>query len=228
MLPTVKSNIVISEPSKVKGMKVRLSGIDPAQFPALNGDYQTVKGDKVEIRRYVEEEVKKDTYDIPYAGDDMKPYLEPTPWVQSEDPKIKDFSKAVRGGLTDAVLVAGSFTGRMYGWLEKQPSTLVPTALDAHKYRVGECLEHTVLYTAAARAAGLPARMVAGLVPVRGVFYFHTWVEVWIGRWVAVDPARGEWPASAARIRFVTGDMEDLLAFIHQIGKIQIQVVEYS
>ncbi|MEK6775487.1 MAG: transglutaminase domain-containing protein [bacterium] len=228
MLPMVKSNIVISEPSKVKEMKVRLSGIDPAQFPVLNGDYQTLKGDQVEIRRYTEEEVKKDTYDIPYAGKDLKPYLEPTPWVQSDDPKIKNFSKAVRGGLTDAAMVAGIFTGRMYGWIQAQPSTQVPTALDAQKFRVGECLEHTVLYTAAARAAGLPTRMVAGLVPVRGVFYFHTWVEVWIGRWVAVDPARGEWPASAARIRFVTGDMETLLAFIHQIGQIRIEVLEVS
>jgi len=226
MLPTVKSNIVISEPSKVKGMTVRIEGIDPARFPALNGDDQTVNGDRVEIRRYTEEEVKKDTYDLPYAGDDMKPYLEPTPWVQSDDPKIKEFSKAVRGGLTDAALVSGSLTGRMYGWIQAQPSALIPTALDAHKYRAGECLEYTVLYTAAARAAGLPTRMVAGLVPVRGLFYFHTWAEVWIGRWVPVDPTRGEWPAGAARIRFVTGGMEDLLAFIREIGKIRIQVLE--
>lgn len=250
MLPTVKSNIVISEPSKVKGMKVRISGIDSARFPELNGDYQTVNGDRIEVRRYEEEEIKKDSYDIPYGGSDtepnpqptpwlvlttswimgkydpMKHYLEPTPWVQSDDPKIKNFSKAVRGSVTDAAMVAGIFTGRMYGWIQSQPSTQVPTALDAHKYRVGECLEHTVLYTAAARAAGLPTRMAAGLVPVRGVFYFHTWAEVWIGRWVPVDPARGEWPASAARIRFVTGDMETLLAFIHQIGQIRIEVLE--
>src|SRR5204863_7954581 len=33
-------------------------------------------------------------------------------------------------------------------------------------------------YVALARAAGLPARTAAGLVPVHGRFYYHAWAEV--------------------------------------------------
>jgi len=226
MVPTIESNQIISDPAKVKRMKVRLSGVDPVRFPGLNGGYQTLNGDVVEIRSYSEEELKNDSYETPYQGDDLNEYLQSTPWVQSDAPEIKKFSKVVRGGVTDANLTAGVFLGRMYGWISRQPSTRIPTALDAHKFRFGECLENTVLYTAIARAAGLPTRMVAGLLPIRNHFYYHTWPEVWFGRWVPVDPTRGEWPASAARIRFVSGDMEDLVSFTDIINQIEIEVME--
>ncbi len=226
MVPTIKSNQIISEPAKVRRMKVRLSGIDSASFPDLDGGYQTLSGDIVEIRRFYEKELEKESYELPYIGGDLQPYLEPTVWIQSDEPKIKEFSKAAKAGLTDAAKVAGAFTGRMYSWINKQPTARIPTAMDAYKLRIGESLEHTVLYTAMARTIGIPARMAAGLAPIRGLFFFHTWPEVWIGRWVAVDPTRGEWPASAARIRFVTGDMEDLVSFTEIINQIEIEVLE--
>ncbi len=227
-VPTIESNQIISEPSKVKAMKVRLSGIEPGDFPALDGDYQTLIGNILSVRRVDEEEFEPESYELPYNQGDLSPYLGPTRWVQTNEESIEKFSKAVRGGVSDAKTAAGAFVGRMYGWIKREPVPRIPTSLDARNSRVGECLENTVLYTATARAAGLPTRMVAGLVPIRGVFYFHTWPEVWIGRWVPADPTRGEWPASAARIRFVIGDMEELVDFAHVIGRIKIEVLEVS
>lgn len=226
MVPTIPSNQIIDMPSKVKRMKVRISGTDLAEFPMLDGDYQNMDGDIVEITSLEEEEVKKNSYKIPYIGKDLEPYLEPTPWVQSREPIIEEFVKAVRGSMTDAAKVSGAFIGRVYAWIAKQPSTRIPTALDARIFRTGECLEHTVLFTAMARASGIPTRMAAGLAPIRGIFYFHTWPEIWIGQWVPVDPTRGEWPARAARIRFIIGDMKDLVGFAEKISSINVNVLE--
>ena len=41
-----------------------------------------------------------------------------------------------------------------------------------------------------ARAAGLPARVAAGLVHVHDAFYYHAWPEVF----VEGPPGRGFWP----------------------------------
>jgi hypothetical protein len=227
-VPTVESNQIISEPSKVKSMKVRLSGVELGDFPALDGDYQMLNENILTIRRVDEMEFERESYELPYQQGDLSRYLQPTRWIQSSEPKIIDFAKAVTGSVPDVGIVAGTIVGRMYAWIKREPVPRIPTPLDAQESRVGECLENTVLYTAMARSRGMPARMAAGLVPIRGVFYFHTWPEVWIGRWVPADPTRGEWPASAARIRFVIGDMEELVSFTKVIGKIQIEVLGVS
>ena len=225
-VPNIETNQIISEPSKVKSMTVRLSGVELREFPALEGDYQRLNGNVLAVRRVDEKEFKAESYELPYEQSDLKTYLRSTRWVQSNEAIIQEFSKAVRGGVTDAKIAAGTFVGRMYGWIKREPVPRIPTSLEARNSRVGECLDNTVLFTATARAAGLPTRMVAGLVPIRGLFYFHTWPEVWLGRWVPADPTRGEWPSSAARIRFVIGDMDELVAFTKVIDKIQIEVLE--
>ena len=62
---------------------------------------------------------------------------------------------------------------------------------------------------ALARAAGLPAREVHGLVPDGGeppLLVPGSWAEVRTGgTWVAADPLAGRFPADAARIALVRG-----------------------
>src|SRR5687767_15407920 len=53
------------------------------------------------------------------------------------------------------------------------------------------------------RAAGVPARAAAGLAHLGGKFYYHAWPEVFVGKWIAVDPTFGQFPADAAHLRFV-------------------------
>ena len=70
--------------------------------------------------------------------------------------------------------------------------------------RRGDCTEHTALFVTLARAAGIPAREVGGLLWVRelGAFGGHAWAEVALGgRWVPVDPTWGEFPAGPTHIR---------------------------
>src|SRR6185503_1442450 len=63
-----------------------------------------------------------------------------------------------------------------------------PSAHHVLETRRGDCNEATTLYVALARAAGLPARSVAGLIYLNGRFYYHAWAEVFLGEWVALDP----------------------------------------
>jgi len=77
-----------------------------------------------------------------------------------------------------------------------------------------------------ARAAGLPARVVAGVVYLDGAFYYHAWSEVWLGRWIAADPVFHQFPADATHIKFVEGGPEEHLALLKIIGKIGMEIVE--
>ena len=65
-----------------------------------------------------------------------------------------------------------------------------------------------MLTTALARAAGIPAHPVAGLLQHDGRFYMHTWTEVYVGRWIPVDAMLGQFPADASHLPFLPGSAD--------------------
>jgi transglutaminase-like putative cysteine protease len=73
--------------------------------------------------------------------------------------------------------------------------------------RRGDCGDQVALLVGLARAAGIPARPVAGLLYAGGRFYYHAWAELYIGEWVTADPVTGEFPAGAARIGLAIGGL---------------------
>jgi transglutaminase/protease-like cytokinesis protein 3 len=112
--------------------------------------------------------------------------------------------------------------------LEKAPTVSMPTALEALENKKGDCNEHAVLFTALARAAGLPARVAAGVVYLDRAFYYHAWAEVWLGQWVAVDPVFHQFPADATHIKFVEGGPEHHMALLKVIGQVGMEIAEYK
>jgi hypothetical protein len=102
----------------------------------------------------------------------------------------------------------------------------VPDALQVLSARRGDCNEHTQLFLALARAAGIPARSASGLAYLGGKFYYHAWPEVYLGSWVAVDPTFGQFPADAAHLRFVTGGLAKQTTLLRLMGRLQIDVLD--
>jgi hypothetical protein len=68
--------------------------------------------------------------------------------------------------------------------LAKEPSVTLPSAVATLRSRAGDCNEHAQLFVALARAVGIPARTISGVVAIDGKFYYHAWAEVMLQRWV--------------------------------------------
>jgi transglutaminase-like putative cysteine protease len=81
-------------------------------------------------------------------------------------------------------------------------------AAEALAVRSGDAREFALLTSAIARAAGIPARPVAGLLLHDGRFYLHAWTEVYLGRWIPVDAMLNQFPADASHLSFLTGSSE--------------------
>ena len=86
--------------------------------------------------------------------------------------------------------------------LAERRNVLVPAG-SVLRARRADVDGHTLLYVALARAAGIPARPVSGLLLVDGRFYFHSWAEIFLDRWVPVDPTWNQFPADAGRLRLL-------------------------
>jgi len=103
------------------------------------------------------------------------------------------------------------------------------SALAALEKRSGNCQSHAKLYTALARAGGIPTRFVSGLVSRDGRgFLYHSWAESWLdGRWVAVDPTFDQLPADPTHLALFEGHtLADLAPLVGLIGRIRISVLE--
>ncbi|MCK9522094.1 MAG: lasso peptide biosynthesis protein [Proteobacteria bacterium] len=82
----------------------------------------------------------------------------------------------------------------VYGILpDKTHTHTMKTATQALLDGQGDCTEHSVLFAALMRAAGIPTRLVSGVYLTRGgAWVYHMWNEYWDGhRWQSIDTAVG-------------------------------------
>ena len=196
----------IDEPRDVRRMVLRLEGASVAG-PDLDGVGQSVDGSTIEIR-------DPRTLQPGPADPGAAAYLSPEPFLESDAPEIIAEANVALKGVTGARARAERLTRYVNALLDKKPTVSLPSAREVLRTKVGDCNEHTALYVAMARAAGIPARIAVGLVFVRGVqgaFYYHAWPEVYLdegngrGMWLPVDPdlqpvsGRRHAPSSGAR-----------------------------
>jgi hypothetical protein len=215
----------LPEPRTLKQLRVKLIGPeDTTQFAFP--PRQEVRDGTVAIVR--EEVSGLITYQLPQTDPAFAPDLAATHFLQSAHPRLRAQAEQILGPERDAVKAARLFLDWTYATLAKESSIGMPTALEALDSKKGDCNEHAVLFTALARAAGLPARVAAGVVYLDGAFYYHAWSEVWLGQWVAVDPVFRQFPADVTHVKFVQGGPEEHLALLKVIGQVKMEVVEYN
>lgn len=110
--------------------------------------------------------------------------------------------------------------------MENSPTISLPSAVDVMENLRGDCNEHTILTVALARAAGLPARICAGIVYLDGSFGYHAWPVIWVGEWVKMDPTFGQYVADATHIILATGDLESQYVVNSAIGRLSVRELE--
>lgn len=212
----------IAAPREATRLDLRLGGIPEARIPEDARQHQ--EGDRLIIRR--EDADAIDTYPLPYDAEEWRTALAPTTFLQVDHPRIRDAANKALAGETDARPAADRLRRWVTGYLEKVPVASVPNALQVLDMRRGDCNEHAVLFAALARAAGLPARVVGGVVYANDGFLYHAWNEVWLGTaWVSVDPTFDQMPADATHIKLVES-AEETDALMRVIGRLTIDVLE--
>ena len=155
-----------------------MSGIDPGEFDLTFGRQELIE--QIVVVKKEDLDTLED-FELPNTDRTHRYYLRSTPIVQSEHRAISRQASRIRGINPSARDFAEELVNWVYNYLEKVPTAGVPSAVEVLNRRAGDCNEHTVLYTALARAAGLPTLMNAGVVYLDGQFYYHAWPSVWLG-----------------------------------------------
>ena len=216
----------IGEPRDVQRIRLQLRGAD-LQGLDIDGLNQRFAGAVVELRdpRLL----------LPAPSDPSSAeFTWPEPFIESDDPLIiAEAAKAVENAPSPRVR-AERLVRYVNALLEKKPTVSLPSAREVLRTRVGDCNEHTALYVAMARAAGIPARISVGLAFSHGAFYYHAWPEVYldegngVGLWLPVDPTFNQFPADTLHLRLARGSLAEQARILPLIGRLEIAVLDLT
>jgi len=119
-------------------------------------------------------------------------YLEATPNIQVNHPRIREIYQEKVGDEQHVNKILEQIQ-EYTGSLTPRPFKGVTDALTAAKLGEASCNGKSRLFVALSRAAGIPSRLVGGLIlENRTKKSSHQWVEVYIaGEWVPFDPLNG-------------------------------------
>src|SRR5262245_34119453 len=112
----------------------------------------------VELRRDFKVEKEE-----PLSKEDRAKNLEATPTLQIEHPKIKEQAKKIVVDEKDPEKAAQKIQRWVFSKMKQTLAANANSALDVLEQMKGDCTEHSVLFVALARAAGIPAREVSGV-----------------------------------------------------------------
>lgn len=175
----------------------------------------------------------------PIKDPKVKAFLKETPYEPIQDERLVAVVERVVGGERDAWAAARAINRFVHDHIKKKTlARAFATASEALETREGDCTEHSVLFSALAKIAGIPTRLATGLVYVGGaspVFGYHEWVEVYVGGdWIAMDPTFGQDLADPTHLKFAVGqsDAEGLreagMVAAAMIGDLDLKVLEYT
>lgn len=162
---------------------------------------------------------------------EVQRFLAPTAMAQSDDAKIVAKARAIVGDERNGMVAAARIVEAVFSGIDKQAGVRgSATASEVLANGAGDCTEHAVLVVALMRAAGIPARVVDGIVVLAerdgsGVAGYHAWAEIWLGEWIGVDATVNETGTSARYLAFgidEPGSMGSGGKMMRSIGKTKI------
>jgi hypothetical protein len=225
----VKTDKPIPHPRELQYLEVEITGLDEDNL-VLSDEMQKSARKGKGVMYIIGPHIRGDSQlNLPIDDEGVKVYRRPSAFVQSDNREIIAQSQAILKGEKSALKAVKNLTD----WVAeeiKDSMTDSFSSLDVLHKKEGECQAHAYLYAALARAAGIPTRVVSGLVYLEEYgFLYHSWAESYVGFWIPIDPTFGQVPADATHIKLVEGErFEDLSKLINVIGRLKAKVIKWK
>ncbi len=231
----VSSNTTIKSPSSVTLFEARMTFKDtvperlkshiPGEAKLSRNGRSILFSNKIDLFR------EEEALQLPIKTKALARYLLPSTYEQSADSAIMGAAAKAVGDEKNSYRAAKRIIHWVYRYLNKKSfNTGFNSAVEAFSDRQGDCKAHSVLAIAMLRAAGVPARASAGLFPIGSKFYYHMWVEAYVGKWVALDPTFDETPADSVHIKLNDGVLDEagrnnlMLDILQYFDKISLEI----
>jgi hypothetical protein len=241
----IETNVVFENPQEIQRVTYKLSGISLEKiksFPYDDGSQNIIEIGKGYVILQTTSQIIKESeaLSFPVEDEELKKFLKPTSFCQSDDPEIQKVAKGIVGPENNSWKAAKKIAEWVKEEMTPNYDVGFASAREILKNREGDCSEHTVLTVALCRAVGIPARAAVGIMSAYGIFAYHMWPEVYVGRWIgidskwlAVDEKSGQYYTDATHIKFGRSNLDEnifqevLLAISEVIGHLKLEIIDY-
>lgn len=222
-----ETSVPIDKPVKgardLARFEAQVRGVDPERVPH-SPPLQLREGDALVVTRADLSALPS----LPIEDRSEPRWVDPTPSLPAAHPELRERAQEVIGDAPDRLEAVRRLNTFVFEYLDKVPTISVPNGLAVLRSGEGDCNEHTALFVSLARAAGIPARTVAGVVyservTAKGGFYYHAWPEVRLGGeadWIPLDPTFGQLPADATHVKLIEGELDRQVEIMSVMGRL--------
>ncbi len=166
---------------------------------------------------------------------ELKDALAPNSMIQSDHADLIAVARQVVGDETSAWKAAQALERHVSAHIAKKSMSVASaSALETLRSAEGDCTEHATLLAALGRAAGIPTRVVMGLLFLHGVWGGHAWNEVWIdGAWYPLDGTTGygfvdPLHLPLGHLTMKDGGAAEWASLLASLGRLTIDIVEVT
>lgn len=223
---SIKPNKPIQAAGSRTSLTIRMTGVDLSKMPG--GDHQTVKkdGDGWLITIHpVDQRDAKPAFQIGSVPEEYRPWLQPDVRIPSDSPDFQKKAKEIVGSEKNILKASEKLRQFVYQTVRVNAGIgVLRDATEVLETCEGVCRDHAVLMATLCRAAGIPTRLVNGLVYADGRFWYHAWVEVYAGdKWYGMDSTRPAPRLTAGHLKTSEGTVaQALTSFLLDGAKIEV------
>jgi transglutaminase-like putative cysteine protease len=190
--------------------------------------YVKLPGGRVEVTLLADYPKLASLKPLPLADPEGGKNLKATIIVESDNAEIRKLAKKLAGTNKDAYGVAKKIVTWVATTLQKDYGASADRASDVLRQMKGDCTEHSLLAVALLRAVGIPARRVDGVVYMvneDGVpaFYWHEWIEAYVGEWTQMDPTFNQIVADATHFGVGEEGNAEITPLIGQLKVVEVR-----
>jgi len=215
----------LGETSALKSLELRVEG--KAAGELFSGPQQLVSKEPGAGGEVVRLALGASAPRVEATADEVARASRATTDVPSDHPEVQRLAKEAVAGATTPAEKVEKLVHFVASYVEDAYGANALSVLDVIRRRKGDCTEHAQLFTALARAAGIPARDAGGLMYMGDetkAFGGHAWNEVVLdGAWVPVDATFDQVRADPAHVRLGADGAKDAQSRV--FGKIRFVLV---
>jgi hypothetical protein len=224
---SLKLDRPLPNPPGVTSLKLRLSGRDFGMLPSDAHQTVTREGEKWLLHVHPVRVAELRATPIAEAARAKPEWVEPALHMPSDSETFRKLASEIVGDAKD--VRGASLAVRRYVQRHLRANAGIGVLRDASevlKSREGVCRDHAILTGTLLRAAGIPTRLVSGLVNWDGDFFYHAWVEVWDGHtWVALDSTAERDQVTGTHVKLAQGNVDTAFLF-PLLENVKLELVE--
>jgi hypothetical protein len=209
-------------PAAYEEITIQFTNADLRRIPSDSQQFVTGSREAWVVRRVPLKPNVERSVSIEVARQRERDWVLPATYIPSDSERMKRVASEVIQGETNAIaasLKLRSYVEQKVGY--NAGIGVIRDAAEVLETAEGVCRDHAILLVTLLRAAGIPSKIVGGVVNWGTGFYYHAWVEVFDGQdWIGLDSTSDLEFVTPAHIKFGQGNVDLAFTFNFPTGAI--------